>query len=63
MAREWEAEFIRRWGAGETTDAIAAALGIAEGTVSYLRRHCHNGGRGLRDDRERPLHESEVCMR
>jgi hypothetical protein len=33
MARAWEAEFIRRWQAGETTDAIAAALGIAEGTA------------------------------
>jgi DNA-binding CsgD family transcriptional regulator len=33
MAREWEPEFIRRWQAGETTDQIAAALGIAEGTA------------------------------
>jgi hypothetical protein len=33
MPREWEVEFIRRWEAGETTDAIAAALGIAEGTA------------------------------
>jgi hypothetical protein len=31
--REWEPEFIRRWDAGETTDQIAAALGIAEGTA------------------------------
>jgi hypothetical protein len=31
--RDWEAEFIRRWQAGETTDAIAAALGLAEGTA------------------------------
>jgi hypothetical protein len=33
MARSWEPEFIRRWEAGETTDQIAAALGIAEGTA------------------------------
>jgi hypothetical protein len=32
MAREWEAEFIRRWEAGETAEAIAAALWIPEGT-------------------------------
>jgi hypothetical protein len=31
--RAWEAEFIRRWEAGETTDQIAAALDIAEGTA------------------------------
>lgn len=33
MAREWEAECIRRWEAGETAEAIAAALGIPEGTA------------------------------
>jgi DNA-directed RNA polymerase specialized sigma24 family protein len=33
MARSWELEFIRRWQAGETCEQIAAALGIAEGTV------------------------------
>jgi FaeA-like protein len=31
--RGWEPEFIQRWEAGETTDQIAAALGIAEGTA------------------------------
>jgi DNA-directed RNA polymerase specialized sigma24 family protein len=33
MARSWEPEFIRRWEAGETTEQIAVALGIAEGTA------------------------------
>jgi DNA-directed RNA polymerase specialized sigma24 family protein len=33
MARAWEAEFIRHWEVGKTTDQIAAALGIAEGTA------------------------------
>ena len=32
MAREWEPEFIRRWEAGETTEAIAAARGVSQGT-------------------------------
>jgi hypothetical protein len=31
--RAWEPEFIQRWEAGEMTDQIAAALGIAEGTA------------------------------
>jgi hypothetical protein len=32
--RDWEAEFIRRWEAGETCERIGAALGIPEGTAS-----------------------------
>jgi hypothetical protein len=31
--RAWEPEFIRHWEVGKTTDQIAAALGIAEGTA------------------------------
>jgi hypothetical protein len=33
MPREWEAEFIRLWQAGETINAIAARLKMPEGTA------------------------------
>jgi hypothetical protein len=33
MVRAWEAEFIRRWEAGETCEQIGAALGIPAGTA------------------------------
>ena len=60
MAREWEAEFIRRWEAGETTDAIAAALGIAEGTARSraftLQREGKLASRPKAGRRQRAVH-------
>jgi hypothetical protein len=62
MARAWEAEFIRRWQAGETTDQIAAALGLAEGTARSraftLQREGKIAPRAKGGARVRAVHEA-----